>query len=70
MNQNVASLLQNGNTNSAANISPQQQHQPDSNINSLYATAANNPVFFAQMQNWKLDQLGKFYIYFSIQKMS
>jgi hypothetical protein len=35
------------------------QQQPQSNVNSMYAAASNNPIFFAQMQNWKLEQLGK-----------
>ena len=61
MNHNVASLLQNCNSKGTSNISAQQQpQQNDSNINTLYASAANNPAFFAQMQNWKLDQLGEF----------
>ncbi len=62
MNQNVASLLQSGNSTPQPTQQQQQQQQPqqsESNINTLYATASNNPVFFAQMQNWKLDQLGE-----------
>lgn len=60
MNHNVASLLQNCNSKGTSNIPAQQQQQTDSNINTLYASAANSPTFFAQMQNWKLDQLGEF----------
>ena len=62
---NVPSMLAAANTPVSQ---PPPQPQPQTgNVNSLYAAASNNPMFFAQMQSWKLEQLGKLsvLIYFS-----
>mmetsp|Transcript_13661 Transcript_13661/g.17226 ORF Transcript_13661/g.17226 Transcript_13661/m.17226 type:complete len:599 (-) Transcript_13661:214-2010(-) len=51
--QNVTPHIHSTSTSTAQ---PTQQ-QPPAHVNSLYAAASNNPMFFAQMQNWKLEQL-------------
>lgn len=50
---NVPSMLAAANT-PVSQPPPQPQ---TGNVNSLYAAASNNPMFFAQMQSWKLEQL-------------
>ena len=53
---NVPSMLATANTPVSQ---PTPQQQQTGNVSSLYAAASNNPMFFAQMQSWKLEQLGK-----------
>ena len=55
INQNVSSLLHAPNTSATQTT----QLQPQSNVNTVYAAAANNSIYLAQMQNWKLEQLGE-----------